>query len=98
MGGTALLGISQPVIKAHGSSNAYAFFNAIRQARQSGSRRTLIGRHRGQRRPTCAWNPGRKRNDVFRQWKLAIDSQPEIVPIVGTASPVKWIPKRSSSI
>ena len=32
VGGTALLGISQPVIKAHGSSNAYAFFNAIRQA------------------------------------------------------------------
>ena len=32
VGGTALLGISQPVIKAHGSSNAYAFFNAICQA------------------------------------------------------------------
>ena len=28
VGGTALLGISQPVIKAHGSSNAYAFFKA----------------------------------------------------------------------
>ena len=33
IGGTALLGISKPVIKAHGSSNAYAFQNAIRQAR-----------------------------------------------------------------
>lgn len=33
VGGTALLGISQPVIKAHGSSSGYAFFNAIRQAR-----------------------------------------------------------------
>ena len=33
VGGTAMLGISQPVIKAHGSSNAYAFFNAIRQAK-----------------------------------------------------------------
>lgn len=33
VGGTALLGISQPVVKAHGSSNGYAFFNAIRQAR-----------------------------------------------------------------
>lgn len=32
VGGTALVGISKPVIKAHGSSNAYAFFNAIRQA------------------------------------------------------------------
>ncbi len=32
VGGTALLGISQPVVKAHGSSNGYAFFNAIRQA------------------------------------------------------------------
>lgn len=33
IGGTALLGIAKPVIKAHGSSNAYAFQNAIRQAR-----------------------------------------------------------------
>ncbi len=34
IGGTALLGISKPVIKAHGSSNAYAIQNAIRQAKQ----------------------------------------------------------------
>lgn len=32
VGGTALLGISKPVIKAHGSSDAYAMKNAIRQA------------------------------------------------------------------
>ena len=32
VGGTALLGISKPVIKAHGSSNGYAIKNAIRQA------------------------------------------------------------------
>lgn len=32
VGGTALLGISKPVIKAHGSSDAYAIKNAIRQA------------------------------------------------------------------
>ena len=32
IGGTALLGISKPVIKAHGSSDAKAFKNAIRQA------------------------------------------------------------------
>jgi len=32
VGGTALLGISKPVIKAHGSSNAEALFNAVRQA------------------------------------------------------------------
>lgn len=32
VGGTALLGISKPVIKAHGSSNSYAIQNAIRQA------------------------------------------------------------------
>ena len=31
VGGTALLGISKPVIKAHGSSNAYAIRNAIGQ-------------------------------------------------------------------
>lgn len=31
-GGTALLGISKPVLKAHGSSNAYAIRNAIGQA------------------------------------------------------------------
>ena len=35
VGGTALVGISKTVIKAHGSSNAYAFQNAIRQASQS---------------------------------------------------------------
>ena len=32
IGGTALLGISKPVIKAHGSSNAFAVSNAISQA------------------------------------------------------------------
>ncbi|MCL2227163.1 MAG: phosphate acyltransferase PlsX [Oscillospiraceae bacterium] len=32
VGGTPLLGISKPVIKAHGSSNAFAISNAIRQA------------------------------------------------------------------
>lgn len=34
VGGTALLGISKPVVKAHGSSNDYAIKNAIRQAIQ----------------------------------------------------------------
>ncbi len=33
VGGTALLGISKPVIKAHGSSTAKAFCSAIRQAK-----------------------------------------------------------------
>ena len=32
-GGAPLMGIAKPVIKAHGSSNAYAFKNAIRQAK-----------------------------------------------------------------
>ena len=32
VGGTALLGLSRPVIKAHGSSDDYAIKNAIRQA------------------------------------------------------------------
>jgi glycerol-3-phosphate acyltransferase PlsX len=32
VGGTALLGIAKPVIKAHGSSDDRAIFNAIRQA------------------------------------------------------------------
>lgn len=32
VGGTALLGISKPVIKAHGSADARAVFNAVRQA------------------------------------------------------------------
>ena len=32
-GGAPLLGITSPVIKAHGSSNAKAIKNAIRQAR-----------------------------------------------------------------
>jgi glycerol-3-phosphate acyltransferase PlsX len=33
-GGAVLMGISDPVIKAHGSSDAKAFFNAIRQAKK----------------------------------------------------------------
>ena len=33
VGGTALVGISKPVIKAHGSSDAKAIQNAVRQAR-----------------------------------------------------------------
>ena len=33
VGGTALIGISRPVIKAHGSSNDASFFAAIRQAK-----------------------------------------------------------------
>lgn len=32
-GGAVLLGVAHPVIKAHGSSDAKAFFNAIRQAK-----------------------------------------------------------------
>lgn len=32
VGGAVLMGISKPVIKAHGSSDANAFYNAIRQA------------------------------------------------------------------
>lgn len=31
-GGAPVLGVNGPVFKAHGSSNAYAFYNAIRQA------------------------------------------------------------------
>jgi len=34
VGGTALIGISKPVVKAHGSSNATCIFAAIRQAKQ----------------------------------------------------------------
>ncbi|MCD7927693.1 MAG: phosphate acyltransferase PlsX [Oscillospiraceae bacterium] len=37
VGGTSLLGLARPVIKAHGSSNAYAIQNAIRQAIQFAS-------------------------------------------------------------
>lgn len=37
VGGTALLGISKPVIKAHGSSGEYAIKNAVRQAMQVAS-------------------------------------------------------------
>lgn len=33
VGGAVLMGISRPVIKAHGSSDAKAFYNAIRQAK-----------------------------------------------------------------
>lgn len=41
VGGTAILGIAKPVVKAHGSSNAYAIKNAIRQAKEVASS-TLI--------------------------------------------------------
>ncbi|MBR3752846.1 MAG: phosphate acyltransferase PlsX [Ruminiclostridium sp.] len=34
IGGTAMVGISKPVIKAHGSSNGYAIFNAICRAKE----------------------------------------------------------------
>ena len=34
VGGAVLLGIQKPVIKAHGSSNGEAFFNALRQAKK----------------------------------------------------------------
>ena len=34
VGGTALIGISRPVIKAHGSSNAASIFASIRQAKR----------------------------------------------------------------
>lgn len=34
VGGGVLMGISKPVIKAHGSSDAKAFYNAIRQAKK----------------------------------------------------------------
>ena len=43
-GGAPLLGISKPVVKAHGSSDAKAFKNAIRQANifaQSGMIQTI---------------------------------------------------------
>lgn len=33
-GGSALLGVRKPVIKAHGSSDSVAFFNAVRQAKK----------------------------------------------------------------
>ncbi|MCM1006932.1 MAG: phosphate acyltransferase PlsX [Ruminococcus flavefaciens] len=34
VGGSALLGVKKPVIKAHGSSDSTAFFNAVRQAKK----------------------------------------------------------------
>lgn len=41
IGGAMIFGIKAPVIKAHGSSNAHAFMNAIRQARQFVSNRVV---------------------------------------------------------
>ena len=35
IGGTPFLGIRKPVIKAHGSSDALAFRNAVRQAMET---------------------------------------------------------------
>jgi phosphate acyltransferase len=33
IGGALVIGLNHTLIKAHGSSNSYAFFNAIRQAK-----------------------------------------------------------------
>ena len=35
VGGAMLLGVTAPVIKAHGSSDSLAIMNAIRQAREA---------------------------------------------------------------
>lgn len=43
VGGTPLLGISKPVIKAHGSSDGYAIKNAIRQAADFASSGLIAG-------------------------------------------------------
>ncbi len=54
-GGTALLGISRPVIKAHGSSDAYAIRSAIRQAAEfaaSGVISAMAENGEGMRLPT----------------------------------------------
>lgn len=40
-GGAPLLGIRQPVIKAHGSSNAHAFMHAIRQANEFAEKKVI---------------------------------------------------------
>ena len=58
VGGTALVGISKTVIKAHGSSNAYAFQNAIRQASQSVSSGHDREHHR-QHRPDASGRAGK---------------------------------------
>jgi glycerol-3-phosphate acyltransferase PlsX len=40
-GGAPLMGVSKPVIKAHGSSDAKAFKNAIRQAKEVHERKVI---------------------------------------------------------
>ena len=40
-GGAPLLGTSKPVFKAHGSSDAKAFYNAIRQAKTFAENRVI---------------------------------------------------------
>lgn len=42
IGGTQFLGIKKPVIKAHGSSSAFAFRNAIRQAEEAAERNFAV--------------------------------------------------------
>ncbi|HAF0292645.1 TPA: phosphate acyltransferase, partial [Salmonella enterica subsp. enterica serovar Typhimurium var. 5-] len=52
-GGAGLFGLKAPVIKAHGSSDANAVFNSIRQAREmvekdvSGTIKTAIEKREG---------------------------------------------------
>lgn len=47
IGGTELLGIRKPVIKAHGASDALAFFNALRQAQNAAGTDTSAELERG---------------------------------------------------
>ncbi len=42
IGGTQFLGIKKPVIKAHGSSDAKAFYNAVRQAVDAANNNTAV--------------------------------------------------------
>lgn len=42
IGGTQFLGIKKPVIKAHGSSGAFAFKNAVRQAEEAAARNFAV--------------------------------------------------------
>ena len=74
VGGTALVGISKTVIKAHGSSNAYAFQNAIRQASQSVSSGLI--ENITANIDLMRLDAPEKVRRFSKKWKLPIDSHP----------------------
>ncbi|MEG1682254.1 MAG: phosphate acyltransferase PlsX [Oscillospiraceae bacterium] len=74
VGGTALLGISKPVIKAHGASNALAIVNAIRQARDCAASGLIADIQESAARMQAEKNLGKTANSIDRANGMPYDA------------------------